>query len=110
MIIENMSLHYVSIRLMKLLIIFLSYANASSQELDSPLYEFRGVWIATVANIDWPSKPGLSTQDQKRELLWILDEHQRMGLNAIIFQGDRQQMLFLRKAKNPGVIILPANK
>ena len=24
--------------------------------------EFRGVWVATVANIDWPSEPGLSTE------------------------------------------------
>ena len=39
----------------------------------TPLHEFRGVWIATVANIDWPSKPGLSTEDQKKELLWLLD-------------------------------------
>ncbi|SVD66759.1 uncharacterized protein METZ01_LOCUS419613, partial [marine metagenome] len=30
--------------------------------------EFRGAWIATVNNIDWPSKPGLSTADQKKEL------------------------------------------
>src|SRR5450756_691406 len=25
--------------------------------------EFRGVWIASVQNIDWPSQPGLSTQE-----------------------------------------------
>ena len=38
-----------------------------------PLREFRGVWIATVANIDWPSRPGLSTEEQKKELVRILD-------------------------------------
>ena len=27
--------------------------------------EFRAAWVATVANIDWPSKPGLSTEQQK---------------------------------------------
>ncbi|NEQ28368.1 MAG: hypothetical protein F6K28_57200, partial [Microcoleus sp. SIO2G3] len=32
-----------------------------------PLREFRGVWIATVANVDWPSKPGLTTEQQKAE-------------------------------------------
>jgi uncharacterized lipoprotein YddW (UPF0748 family) len=35
--------------------------------------EFRGVWVATVGNIDWPSKPGLSSIRQQDELLQILD-------------------------------------
>jgi uncharacterized lipoprotein YddW (UPF0748 family) len=48
--------------------------------------EFRAAWIATVANIDWPSKPGLSSQQQQKEMLAILDRCQEMGLNAIIFQ------------------------
>ena len=48
--------------------------------------EFRGAWVATVANIDWPSKPGLSTWDQQRELLAILDRAASLKLNAIVFQ------------------------
>lgn len=48
--------------------------------------EFRGVWIATVANIDWPSKPGLSTAQQKQELIRILDRARQLGLNAVVFQ------------------------
>lgn len=48
--------------------------------------EFRGLWVATVANIDWPSKPGLSTWDQQRELLAILDRAASLNLNAIVFQ------------------------
>ena len=51
-----------------------------------PLREFRGVWIATVANIDWPSKPGLTTAEQQRELLSLLDRAVQLRLNAIIFQ------------------------
>ena len=31
--------------------------------------EFRAVWVATVANIDWPSKPGLSTEEQQKEII-----------------------------------------
>ncbi|HYJ37002.1 MAG TPA: family 10 glycosylhydrolase [Chitinophagaceae bacterium] len=49
-------------------------------------YEFRAAWIATVDNIDWPSKKGLSTDSQKVEYLRILDMHQRNGLNAVIVQ------------------------
>ncbi len=48
--------------------------------------EFRAVWVATVSNLDWPSRPGLSTQAQQRELLAILDRAAAVHLNAIIFQ------------------------
>lgn len=48
--------------------------------------EFRGVWIATVANIDWPSKPGLPVDEQKEELRQILNRAAAMNLNAVIFQ------------------------
>jgi len=48
--------------------------------------EFRGVWVATVANIDWPSKKGLSTEEQKAELVEILDTCVETGLNAVVFQ------------------------
>ena len=48
--------------------------------------EFRGVWVASVANIDWPSKPGLTTQEQQTELLAILDRAVALRLNAVILQ------------------------
>ena len=51
-----------------------------------PSHEFRGVWIATVANTDWPSSAGLSTAVQKAELRAILDRAVQLKLNAIIFQ------------------------
>jgi uncharacterized lipoprotein YddW (UPF0748 family) len=48
--------------------------------------EFRGVWIASVDNIDWPSRPGLSPDSVKRELITLLDHARRSGLNAVILQ------------------------
>ena len=51
-----------------------------------PEREFRGVWIATVKNIDWPSKPGLTTEQQKQELLALLDRCQQLRLNVVILQ------------------------
>ena len=55
---------------------------------DAPVLrrEFRGVWVASVSNIDWPSKPGLPTADQKAELLALLDRAQAAHLNAVILQ------------------------
>jgi beta-glucosidase-like glycosyl hydrolase/uncharacterized lipoprotein YddW (UPF0748 family) len=48
--------------------------------------EFRGVWVASVANIDWPSRPGLPADSQRAELLTILDRGAELGLNAVILQ------------------------
>lgn len=48
--------------------------------------EFRAAWVATVANIDWPSKPGLSTSQQQEEAIAILDRARDLNLNAIVLQ------------------------
>lgn len=48
--------------------------------------EFRGLWIATVANIDWPSRSGLSVAAQQAELLTILNRAQELRLNAVLLQ------------------------
>ena len=48
--------------------------------------EFRAAWVATVANIDWPSSPRLTSEEQKRELIRILDLAKELNLNAIILQ------------------------
>jgi len=51
-----------------------------------PAREFRGAWLVTVANKDWPSKPGLPVAEQKAELTELLDRAVQLKLNAIIFQ------------------------
>jgi uncharacterized lipoprotein YddW (UPF0748 family) len=48
--------------------------------------EFRGVWVASVANIDWPSRPGLSTWEQQAELIAILNRSLALNLNAVVLQ------------------------
>ncbi len=48
--------------------------------------EFRAVWVATVANIDWPSTPGLTADEQQAEAAAILDRVAALNLNAIVFQ------------------------
>ena len=48
--------------------------------------EARGVWVATVGNMDWPSRPGLPVDSQKAELRAILDRVQQMRMNLVIFQ------------------------
>ncbi|HEV3409044.1 MAG TPA: family 10 glycosylhydrolase [Chthoniobacterales bacterium] len=48
--------------------------------------EFRGAWVATVHNIDWPSAPGLPEETQKAELRALLDRAAQLKLNAILLQ------------------------
>ncbi|MBV8037482.1 family 10 glycosylhydrolase [Roseateles sp.] len=51
-----------------------------------PPREWRAAWIATVANIDWPSKPGLSAEAQQAEIRALCDTAVGVGLNALILQ------------------------
>jgi len=64
---------------------FLLSANLFSLH-NPPKREMRGVWIATVANIDWPSRQGLSVERQKAEMIRILDEFYRNNINTVVFQ------------------------
>jgi len=52
----------------------------------APQREMRGLWIATVKNIDWPSRPGLPVAQQKSELIALLDRAKRLRLNAVFLQ------------------------
>ncbi|MEV6295064.1 family 10 glycosylhydrolase [Streptomyces sp. NPDC051896] len=51
--------------------------------------EMRGVWLATVSNRDWPSRPGLTAAAQRQELIAHLDRAARDRLNTVIFQVRR---------------------
>ncbi len=48
--------------------------------------EFRAAWVASVANINWPSEPGLSTEEQQQEALFLLDLLKYHNFNAVILQ------------------------
>ncbi len=48
--------------------------------------EMRAAWVSTVFNIDWPSKAGLSVEQQKSEYVRMLDELQSIGINAVVVQ------------------------
>jgi uncharacterized lipoprotein YddW (UPF0748 family) len=52
----------------------------------APVREFRGAWIASVGNIDWPSKPNLLPAQQKTELTAIFDMARQLRLNALLLQ------------------------
>lgn len=51
-----------------------------------PEREFRAAWIASVANINWPSRRGLSTAEQQKEAIQLLDFLKQHHFNAVILQ------------------------
>ncbi len=65
-----------------LIVVLIGVLTAYSQ----PRYEFRAAWIATVDNIDWPSKGNYNADTQKAEYIAQLDMHKRNGMNAVIVQ------------------------
>ncbi|TWR30554.1 family 10 glycosylhydrolase [Mucilaginibacter pallidiroseus] len=66
-----------------------------------PKYEFRGVWIATVVNLDWPRNSLATAEVQKRDLLSQFNTHQQMGINAIMFQVRPAADAFYSKSREP---------
>ena len=48
--------------------------------------EFRAAWVTSVWNKDFPSKAGLSTQQQQSEFIALVDRLQTMNFNALILQ------------------------
>src|SRR4051794_3370963 len=48
-------------------------ATADAAGPAHPKRQLRGVWIASVSNINWPSAPGLSAEQQQAELRALLD-------------------------------------
>jgi uncharacterized lipoprotein YddW (UPF0748 family) len=71
------------IRFIVLLLFLLPVERVLCQ--DQPRQEFRGIWVATINNIDWPSAPGLTVEQQKKELTDLIDRIDRFNLNAVFF-------------------------
>lgn len=75
--------------LITLLIVLIPSAQAwqsTNERIPEPPREFRAAWVASVFNLDWPSRAGLSAAVQQQELLRILDTAHKLHLNAIILQ------------------------
>lgn len=63
-------------------------ATRNTQMLQPPELEreFRGLWVASVANIDFPSKSGISRYGLQNELRKIVSRTREINCNALIFQ------------------------
>lgn len=61
-------------------------AETPAKAITNPDREIRGVWIASVSNINYPSKKGLSEKELKEELNKIVANCVELNLNTIFFQ------------------------
>ena len=61
----------------------------------------RGVWVATVANIDWPTKKGLTAEEQKQEMIYLLDKVKDYNMNTVVFQIRPTADAFYRSKYEP---------
>ena len=69
-----------------LLLFILSLNTPLLPQSTNPKREFRGIWIATVENIDWPSEKNLSSEQQKQEFIAIIDRLKKDKFNAVFVQ------------------------
>ncbi len=69
-----------------ILYLFLNLILITSLSAQHSKREMRAVWIATVANIDWPSSPNLTSKEQREEMRKILDGCVKNNINAVIMQ------------------------
>ena len=60
--------------------------NTNAQVSTSPKNEFRAVWIATVANIDWPKQRTDAVAKQQKDFIEILDNYKKLNFNTVIVQ------------------------
>ncbi len=67
------------------LLLFFNLQLSYSQQFTKQR-EVRGVWLTTAFCTDWPSKVGLSTEQQKKEMISYLDSFQKVGINTVFFQ------------------------
>ncbi|BDD02835.1 glycoside hydrolase family 10 protein [Aureibacter tunicatorum] len=85
--------------ILALSILLLNASLSHSQNL--PKREVRGAWIATVYNIDWPSKPKLKSHQQKAEFCAILDSLAELHINTVIVQVRPQSDTFYPSTLEP---------
>ena len=80
----------MKIRLYLLYILISIYTPLLAQSFQSaPKFEARAIWLTTIGGIDWPrsyAQSSTSIEKQKHELITILNQLQRAGINQVLLQ------------------------
>jgi uncharacterized lipoprotein YddW (UPF0748 family) len=83
-----------------LLVLLLAGAATLSAQV-YPKREFRGAWLATVANIDWPRSPSDPPDLQRTQLTTLLDALRSAGISSVIFQVRPECDAFYQSSIEP---------
>lgn len=83
------------------LTILLSLVITYSSHAQSPKQEFRGLWITTINNIDWPSSWDLTPEQQRQEFISIIERAKENGINAVFIQVRGQSDAIYKSKYEP---------
>ena len=85
-----------------LLVCFLGILSLlKSVQAEPPKHEFRGAWITTHVNLDWPSSRHLTTDEKRDQLITILDTLKNVGIDAVFFQVRAESDAFYDSSYEP---------
>lgn len=73
-------------KLKKIIIVFGAILFFSCGTVAGLEREFRGVWVATVVNIDWPKNGSDTSEKQKEDFLELLTFYEKLNFNTMIVQ------------------------
>ena len=90
--------HLLSLAALALLLVAVAPGAAAQP---APKQEFRGTWIATVINLDWPSCRTCGAAQQQAELRDLLDKLQAARINAALFQVRVESDAFYASSIEP---------
>jgi uncharacterized lipoprotein YddW (UPF0748 family) len=91
----------MKMRFLILIVILILISKSTFSQSRDLKREFRGAWVATVVNIDWPTKNTLSTGEQYIELTRLFDSLNAVGINAIFFQVRAECDAFYKSKYEP---------
>ena len=84
-----------------LFLVFVFLLNNSFSQ-SSPKQELRGVWMATVANLDWPSAADKGNPaKQKQSFIALIESLQKININVVLFQVRTECDAFYNSSYEP---------
>jgi len=97
-------LNFVLAGLIASLFILMNINVKANSQYTEKTHELRGVWVATVSQLDMPQQSGttpVAIEKYKQEFIKILDTLEEYKMNAIIFQVRPLNDAFYRSEINP---------
>jgi len=76
-------------------------ATGLLDDYDPPKEDFRGAWLTSVVNLDWPVSNEQPVDEQKADAIAMLDSLKDIGINAVLFQVRGESDALYASAYDP---------